>query len=187
MSVASSLAAQSAEGLDHDKADRSWEHRNSSLVFQIPHWGWRRGNSPCLVLVGCLGACPRIRRLFPLSRLDDTNTFTPAHTLTLRFQIFYFLFLRFFLFFCRSKLRHCWRRYTVFTAQLRAQNNIEQRDVASVQRSPGFFTVSLSGRGRKEAPSPVKASIKRGSQLKEWISNRSQLYWILFKTELLSI
>lgn len=88
MSVVSSQP-QSADGLE--QADRSWEHTNSSLVFQIPHWGWRGGNS-CLVLVGCLGACPRIRRLFPLSRLDDTDTFTLARTLTPRFQIFVFFY-----------------------------------------------------------------------------------------------
>lgn len=78
------------------QADRSWEHRNSSLVFHIPHRGWQRGNSPCLVYSGCLGARPRISRLFRLPRLDDTNIFSLARTLTLCFQILVVLFFFYF-------------------------------------------------------------------------------------------
>lgn len=69
------LTAQSAEGLDHEEADKSWEYRNNSFVFHIPHRGWQSGNSPCLYFC-CLGACPCISHLFRLSCLTDTKNFS---------------------------------------------------------------------------------------------------------------
>lgn len=70
------LTAQSGELLDHEEADKSWEYRNNSFVFHIPHRGWQSGNSPCLYFC-CLGACPRISRSFRLSCLTDTKMFLP--------------------------------------------------------------------------------------------------------------
>lgn len=120
-------------------------------MFHIPHGGWQRGNSPCLVYSGCLGTRPRISRLFRLPRLDDTNIFFTGTDFDAVLSDSCF-FLRF----CRSELRNCTLWWTGCTVQLWTENGLKGQH-ACVQGSLSFLIVSLTSRRRKDAPLPVNA------------------------------